>query len=219
MPSNWYMHSYAKIGCLSSIVWEGFESALLVSWRLQGIGNSEWVQKIKKPNPCVKTVCVFVLRVDKGLLPVPQESAGGSTVDIRSMALSKMHGKTLLVTVTFLRSWQERVNKGNLQMNDGRAFPYPQSHPLDTVSERGRADGSQAQTRTGGPRHPIWGAEKGGTDDRDPHTGKNEEDGLKMGWGWSRRQRQSRGDLCRVSSRYNRACVMRIRSGSCFALS
>ncbi|KAM3824373.1 uncharacterized protein M6D78_016815 isoform 4-T5 [Vipera latastei] len=69
-----------------------------------------------------------------------------------------------------VQSWQERVNKGNLQMNDGRAFPYPQSHPLDTVSERGRADGSQAQTRAGGPRHPIWGAEKGGTDDRDPHT-------------------------------------------------
>ncbi|XP_039223170.1 Golgi integral membrane protein 4-like isoform X2 [Crotalus tigris] len=67
-----------------------------------------------------------------------------------------------------VQSLQERVSKGNLQMNDGRVFPYPQSYRLDaTVSEQGRTDGSQAQTR--GPRHTIWGTEKGGADDRDLH--------------------------------------------------
>uniref|UniRef100_A0A0K8RTL7 Uncharacterized protein LOC419409 n=1 Tax=Crotalus horridus TaxID=35024 RepID=A0A0K8RTL7_CROHD len=69
-----------------------------------------------------------------------------------------------------VQSWQERVSKGNLQMNDGRVFPYPQSYRLDaTIPEQGRTDGSQAQTRTRGPRHTIWGTEKGGADDRDLH--------------------------------------------------
>ncbi|KAL7978669.1 hypothetical protein Chor_010712 [Crotalus horridus] len=69
-----------------------------------------------------------------------------------------------------VQSWQERVSKGNLQMNDGRVFPYPQSYRLDaTISEQGRTDGSQAQTRTRGPRHTIWGTEKGGADDRGLH--------------------------------------------------
>ncbi|XP_015671519.1 Golgi integral membrane protein 4 [Protobothrops mucrosquamatus] len=64
----------------------------------------------------------------------------------------------------------QRVNKGNLQMNDGRALSYPQSYRLDTtVSEQGRTDVSQAQTRTRGARHTMWGAEKGGADDRDLH--------------------------------------------------
>ncbi|XP_070812243.1 Golgi integral membrane protein 4-like [Pituophis catenifer annectens] len=68
-----------------------------------------------------------------------------------------------------VQSWQEIVNKGSLQMNDGRALPYLQRYHLDTVSEPGRTDGSRAQMETGRPRHTLWGAEKGGTDERDLH--------------------------------------------------
>lgn len=89
-----------------------------------------------------------------------------------------MYGKTVLVMATFLRSWQEMVNKGSSQMNDGRALPYLQRYHLDTVSEQGRTGGSQAQTETGRSRHTLWGSEKGGTDERDLHAGKAEEEGL-----------------------------------------
>ncbi|ETE63802.1 Golgi integral membrane protein 4 [Ophiophagus hannah] len=44
-----------------------------------------------------------------------------------------------------------------------------QRYHLDTVSEQGRTDGSQAKTETGRPRHTLWGAEKGRTDERDLH--------------------------------------------------
>uniref|UniRef100_A0A2D4FA64 Uncharacterized protein n=1 Tax=Micrurus corallinus TaxID=54390 RepID=A0A2D4FA64_MICCO len=68
-----------------------------------------------------------------------------------------------------VQSWQEIVNKGNSQMNDGRALPYLQRYHLDTVSEQGRTDGSQAKMETGQLQHNLWGAEKGGTDERDLH--------------------------------------------------
>uniref|UniRef100_A0A8C5SFW9 Golgi integral membrane protein 4 n=1 Tax=Laticauda laticaudata TaxID=8630 RepID=A0A8C5SFW9_LATLA len=57
-----------------------------------------------------------------------------------------------------VQSWQEIVNKGNSQMNDGRVLPY-----------QDRTDGSQVKMETGRLRHTLWGAEKGGTDERDLH--------------------------------------------------
>ncbi|XP_026537330.1 Golgi integral membrane protein 4-like isoform X2 [Notechis scutatus] len=68
-----------------------------------------------------------------------------------------------------VQSWQEIVNKGNSQMNDGRVLPSLQRYHLDTISEQGRTDGSQVKTETGRLRHSLWGAEKGGTDERDLH--------------------------------------------------
>ncbi|XP_032088186.1 Golgi integral membrane protein 4-like isoform X2 [Thamnophis elegans] len=68
-----------------------------------------------------------------------------------------------------VQSWQEMVNKGSLQMNDGRALPYLQRYHLDTVPEQGKTGGSRAQMETGRLQHPLWGADKGGTDDRDLH--------------------------------------------------
>ncbi|KAG8142293.1 hypothetical protein E2320_006227 [Naja naja] len=53
-----------------------------------------------------------------------------------------------------------------------------QRYHLDTVPEQGRTEGSQAKTETGRPRHTLWGAEKGRTDERDLHAGKAEEEGL-----------------------------------------
>lgn len=88
-------------------------------------------------------------------------------------------GKTVLVIVIFFRSWQEMINKGSLQMNDGRALPYLQRYHLDTVSEQGRTGGSRGQRETGRLQHTLWGADKGGTNDRDLHAGKAEEEGLK----------------------------------------
>ncbi|XP_063173420.1 Golgi integral membrane protein 4-like isoform X2 [Candoia aspera] len=68
-----------------------------------------------------------------------------------------------------VQSWQEIVHKVNSQMDEKRALPYLQSYHLDTVSEQGGTLGSQAQMSTGQPQHTIWGAEKGGTDDRELH--------------------------------------------------